>query len=172
MTPSQRCAGTLVDATPEFISVHRLVQLVVRDRLEPQHYRLFHEIADRLEHGLSDSNAEVVFEEGAGLKGTLSSGKRFSRRFPIYVALLGTSFCVAATAAFVLYGTVVNAPANIGLNEKQAGQQVSDVQNVLERVLAQVARDKAVEITPLRTILGKLGEAGVLEEDIPKRLDD
>jgi hypothetical protein len=79
---------------------------------------------------------------------------------------------VAATAAFVLYGTVVNAPANIGLNEKQAGQQVSDVQNVLERVLAQVARDKAVEITPLRAILGKLGEAGVLEEDIPKRLDE
>jgi hypothetical protein len=53
---------SLVDATPEFISVHRLVQLVVRDRLKPEEYRSFHEIADRLEHGPFDSSVEVVLE--------------------------------------------------------------------------------------------------------------
>jgi hypothetical protein len=50
---------SLVDATPEFISVHRLVQVVVRDRLEPRDYRRFHETADRLEHGVSDSSFNV-----------------------------------------------------------------------------------------------------------------
>jgi hypothetical protein len=36
---------SLVDATPEFISVHRLVQLVVRDRLDRQDSRSFRKIA-------------------------------------------------------------------------------------------------------------------------------
>jgi hypothetical protein len=53
---------SLIDATSEFISVHRLVQLVVRDRLEPRDYRSFHEIADRLEHGPSDASGYVVLE--------------------------------------------------------------------------------------------------------------
>jgi NB-ARC domain len=50
---------SLVDATSEFISVHRLVQLVVRDRLDPRDYRAFHEIADRVEHESSDSSLNV-----------------------------------------------------------------------------------------------------------------
>jgi hypothetical protein len=50
---------SLVDATAEFISVHRLVQLVVRDRLGPRDYRSFHELADRLEHEPSDSSFNV-----------------------------------------------------------------------------------------------------------------
>ena len=41
---------SLVDATEEFISVHRLVQLVVRDRLDPLVYRAFHTAADELVH--------------------------------------------------------------------------------------------------------------------------
>jgi hypothetical protein len=41
----------------------------------------------------------------------------------------------------------------------------------LERLAAQVAREKGVEVAPLRAILVKLGERGVVEEDIPKRLD-
>jgi hypothetical protein len=42
----------------------------------------------------------------------------------------------------------------------------------LERLAAQVARDKGVEIPPLRATLAKLGEAGVRDEDIAKRLDE
>ncbi len=41
----------------------------------------------------------------------------------------------------------------------------------LEQLAAQVARDKGVEVAPLRAVLVKLGEKGVPEEDIPKRLD-
>jgi tetratricopeptide (TPR) repeat protein len=50
-----------------------------------------------------------------------------------------------------------------------AGKPLTDQ---LERLAAQVARDKGLEITPLRTILVKLGEVGVRDEDIPKRLDE
>jgi len=42
----------------------------------------------------------------------------------------------------------------------------------LKRLAAQVARDKGVEVAPLRAVLVKLGEAGVKDEDIPKRLDE
>ena len=41
----------------------------------------------------------------------------------------------------------------------------------LEGLAAQVAREKGVEIAPLRAILVKMGEAGVPDEDISKRLD-
>jgi exonuclease VII small subunit len=72
--------------------------------------------------------------------------------------------------------TVVNAPVNIGLNEKQVGQQVTDAQKPLteqlEKLAAQVARDKGVEVAPLRAILVKFGEASVRAEDIPERLDE
>ena len=71
--------------------------------------------------------------------------------------------------------TVVNAPVNIGLDEKQVGQRLVDAQkpldDKLEIILARTAREKGVEIAPLRAILVKLGEAGVSDEDIPKRLD-
>lgn len=72
--------------------------------------------------------------------------------------------------------TVVNAPIAIGLDEKQVGRRVAEAQQPLSdqlvKLAAQVAREKGVESAPLRAILKKLGEAGVADEDIPKRLDD
>jgi len=72
--------------------------------------------------------------------------------------------------------TVVNAPVAIGLDEKQVGRRVAEAQqpltDQLEKLAAQVAREKGVEIAPLRAILKKLGEAGVADEDVSKRLDD
>ena len=72
--------------------------------------------------------------------------------------------------------TVVNAPVNIGVNEKRVGEQITDAQKPLvdrlERLAAQAAREKGVEIAPLRAILVKMGEAGVRDEDIAKRLDE
>ena len=51
-------------------------------------------------------------------------------------------------------------------------QQVAAAQiERYDRILAEIARDKGVEVAPLRTVLVKLGEKGVPEEDIPKRLD-
>jgi tetratricopeptide (TPR) repeat protein len=71
--------------------------------------------------------------------------------------------------------TVINAPVNIGVNEQRVGQQFVDAQkplaDKLEKLLALTARDKGVEVAPLRAILVKLGEAGVSDEDIAKRLD-
>ena len=72
--------------------------------------------------------------------------------------------------------TVINAPVNLGLDEKKVAERVADAQKPLadqfEKLAAQVAREKGVEIAPLRAILLKMGEAGVREEDIAKRLDD
>jgi hypothetical protein len=71
---------------------------------------------------------------------------------------------------------VINAPVNIGVDEKQVGQRIVDAQkplaDQLEKLAAQVAREKGVEIAPLRAILVKLGEAGVSDEDVPKRLGE
>jgi tetratricopeptide (TPR) repeat protein len=72
--------------------------------------------------------------------------------------------------------TVVNAQVAIGLDEKQVGRRVAEAQqpltDQLEKLAAQVAREKGVGIAPLRAILRKLGEAGVADEDVPRRLDD
>jgi hypothetical protein len=71
---------------------------------------------------------------------------------------------------------VVNAPVNLGPDAKEVAQRVADAQkpltDQLEKLATQVARDKGVEIAPLRAILMKMGEAGVRDEDIAKRLDD
>src|SRR5580692_2006792 len=89
-----------------------------------------------------------------------------------------TTTVIAPAAPGITSGhdTVVNAPVTFGLDEKQVGQQVSEAQKPLtkqlEKLAAQVARDKGVEIAPLRSILVKLGEAGVGDENIAKRLDE
>jgi hypothetical protein len=71
--------------------------------------------------------------------------------------------------------TVISAPVNIGLDEKKTGEQIAAAQkpldDKLERILAEVSREKGVPVAPLRAILLKLGEAGVSEETIPQRLD-
>jgi tetratricopeptide (TPR) repeat protein len=86
-----------------------------------------------------------------------------------------TVIAPAATGITSGHDTVVNAPVTIGLDEKRVGQQVSEAQKPLteqlEKLATQVARDKGVEVAPLRSILVKLGEAGVSDEDIAKRLD-
>ena len=61
-----------------------------------------------------------------------------------------------------------NAPLNINPDAKEV---VGPINERLDKLAAQVARDKGVEVAPLRSILVKLGEAGVKDEDIPKRLD-
>lgn len=63
----------------------------------------------------------------------------------------------------------------IGLDEKKTGQKIAEAQkpltDQLEKLAAQVARDKGVEVAPLRAILKKLGEVGIADENIPERLD-
>jgi hypothetical protein len=69
-----------------------------------------------------------------------------------------------------------NGPVTFGLDEKKNGEQIAAAQKPLEdrleRILAITAREKGVEIAPLRAILLKLGEAGVRDDDIAKRLDE
>src|ERR1700731_3386052 len=48
---------------------------------------------------------------------------------------------------------------------------VAPIKEQVEQLAAQVAREKGVEVVPLRRVLDKLGEKGVPEEDIPKRLE-
>src|ERR1700732_518448 len=82
---------------------------------------------------------------------------------------------VKAGHGSVAAGRDITGPVTIGLDEKEVGQELRKAQqplrDELERLAAQSARDKGVEIAPLRAVLVKLGEKGVREEDIPKRLD-
>jgi tetratricopeptide (TPR) repeat protein len=72
--------------------------------------------------------------------------------------------------------TVINAPVAIGLDEQQVQLRIAAAQKPLtdqfEKLAAQVAREKGVEVAPLRAILVKLGEAGVADQDVAKRLDE
>ncbi len=61
-----------------------------------------------------------------------------------------------------------NAPINVNLDAKEV---VAPINERLDKLAAQVARDKGVEIPPLLAVLAKLGQAGVKDEEIPKRLD-
>jgi tetratricopeptide (TPR) repeat protein len=67
-------------------------------------------------------------------------------------------------------------PVTFGPDEKTIRGQIAAAQKPLEdrleRILAITARDRGVEIAPLRATLIKLGEAGVRDEDIAKRLDE
>jgi formylglycine-generating enzyme required for sulfatase activity len=47
---------SLIDVTKHFISIHRLVQVVVRRRLKEREYRQFSELARRIEHGVDHSS--------------------------------------------------------------------------------------------------------------------
>ena len=53
-----------------------------------------------------------------------------------------------------------------------AAAVVAPINERLEQLAAQVARDKGVAIAPLRAILVKLGEADVKDEDILRRPDE
>ncbi len=61
-----------------------------------------------------------------------------------------------------------NAPININPDAKEV---VAPITEELKKLADQVAREKGVAAAPLRAVLAKLGQAGVKDEDIPKRLD-
>jgi len=61
-----------------------------------------------------------------------------------------------------------NAPVTINPDAKEA---VAPINERLDKLAAEVAREKGVEVAPLLSVLAKLGEKSVREEDIPKRLD-
>jgi tetratricopeptide (TPR) repeat protein len=73
-------------------------------------------------------------------------------------------------------GRDITGPVNIGLDEKQVAQRVAEALKPLtdqqEKLAIQVARDKGIEVAPLRAILVKMGEVGVRDEDIPGRLSE
>src|SRR5258706_4584534 len=88
--------------------------------------------------------------------------------------LAGLSLAVAILLAAIAIVTVWS--SNVGLDEKKVGERITEAQkplaDQLEKFAIQVAREKGVEVAPLRAILVKMGEAGVRDEDIPKRLDE
>src|SRR5580704_9471319 len=62
----------------------------------------------------------------------------------------------------------VQTPVTINPDAKDV---VAPINERLDKLAAQVAREKGIEVAPLRAVLVKLGERGVPEEDIPQRLD-
>jgi hypothetical protein len=72
-------------------------------------------------------------------------------------------------------GGIFNGPVSVGIDEKKNAEQIVIAQRPLteqlEKLATQVARDRGVDIAPLRAILVKLGEVGVRDEDIPKVLN-
>jgi hypothetical protein len=62
----------------------------------------------------------------------------------------------------------VQTPVTINPDAKDV---IAPINERLDKLTAQVARDKGVEVAALRAVLVKLGKKGVPEEDIPKRLN-
>jgi len=60
---------------------------------------------------------------------------------------------------------------SIGATPKDLAEAQKPLAEGLEKLAAQVAREKGVAVASLRTILEKLGEAGIKDEDIPKILE-
>src|SRR6266849_2316793 len=81
---------------------------------------------------------------------------------------------VLNSSGSVTAGRDITGPVNIGLDEKKVGQRVAEAQKPLaeqlEKLVAEVAREKGVPIAPLKAILARLGEFNVPEEQIPARL--
>src|SRR5258708_7332987 len=88
----------------------------------------------------------------------------------------GHATVVNPSGPVVAAGRDITGPVNIGLDEKQVAQRVAEAQRPLagqlEELAKQVARDKGIEVAPLRAILVKMGEAGFRDEDIPQRLNE
>jgi TIR domain/NB-ARC domain len=100
---------SLIDATPEFISIHRLVQLVVRDRLKRlkrNDYVLFHEIADRVEHGSSDPSFNPEYEQEPELLREIADNER-SLEVPVGKPR-PVPFALMLSAAVVVVGVTAN----------------------------------------------------------------
>ncbi len=79
---------------------------------------------------------------------------------------------VSANHGSVAAGRDITGPVTINPDAGEVVQQVAAAQNDrYDKILAEIARNKGVEIAPLLAVLVKLGEKGVSEEDIPKRLN-
>jgi tetratricopeptide (TPR) repeat protein len=89
---------------------------------------------------------------------------------------VGPVTVVTPSGPVIAAGRDITGPVNIGLDENRFGERIAEAQKPvadrLEKLAIQVAREKGVEVAPLRAILVKMGEAGVRDEDIPKRLDE
>jgi hypothetical protein len=61
---------------------------------------------------------------------------------------------------------------NIAKDVEGVRKTTERTETKVDALLAQVAREKGVEVAPLRAVLDKLGEKGVADENIPKKLND
>src|SRR5262249_11037012 len=84
----------------------------------------------------------------------------------------GPATVVNPSGPVIVAGSDITGPVNIGLDEKRLAEAQKPLDDKLEKLLALTAREKGVEVAPLRAILVKMGEAGVRDEDIAKRLDE
>src|SRR6266446_7060204 len=88
----------------------------------------------------------------------------------------GPPSVVNPSGPVIAAGRDITGAVNIGLDEKQVAQRVAEALKPLtdqqEKLAIQIARDKGVEVAPLRAILVKMGEVGVRDEDIRKRLNE
>jgi tetratricopeptide (TPR) repeat protein len=121
------------------------------------------------------ANLAVLGSIGAGIAAIAGGAWAFFTYFDKKKEKGAAAQSVSADHGSVAAGRDITGSVTIGLDEKRVGQEVRKTQrplrDELERLAAQVARDKGVEVAPLRAVLVKLGEKGVPEEDIPKRLD-
>jgi tetratricopeptide (TPR) repeat protein len=62
----------------------------------------------------------------------------------------------------------INAPVTINPNAKEVA---APIEEQVQKLADQIAREKGVEEAPLRAVLAKFGEKNVPKEDIPKRLN-
>src|SRR5215470_9096716 len=88
----------------------------------------------------------------------------------------GPPSAVNPSGPVIVAGRDITGPVNIGLDDKQVAQRVAEALKPLtdqqEKLAIQIARDKGIEVAPLRAILVKMGEVGVRDEEIPKRLGE
>src|SRR5258707_10181075 len=84
----------------------------------------------------------------------------------------GSATVVNPSGPVVAAGRDITRPVIIGLDEKRLAEAQKPRADQLEKLAIQVARDKGVEVAPLRAILVKMGEVGVRDEDIPQRLNE
>src|SRR5258706_6341626 len=88
----------------------------------------------------------------------------------------GTAIVVNPPGPVIAAGRDIIGPLTIGLDEEKVGERVVQAQkplgDKLEEILAMTARERGVEVAPLRAILIKMGEVGVRDEDVAKRLDE
>lgn len=72
-------------------------------------------------------------------------------------------------------GDIHDSTISVGLDEEEIARRIADAQQPLteklEALTVQVAREKGIEVAPLRTVLEKLGEVGVPDYKIIERLD-